>query len=268
MLPMDADEPHDEQRAPDGTLWWELSFWPGSKREFGQEPKLGAWIWFHKGVGETFTMRELRTALGPEIVGESEHLNRRLRKLREFEWIIQSYKDDRTLPQDTYRLEVKGRRLWLQEERKRSNGAPKFSQRTRRIVLDRDGSRCKVCGVGDGESYPGEPGSKAKLTIGHRVPQERLRSRGAADDIDNWRTECARCNETVRNELPDPEQYDEVAAEIKQLRKADLALLLSWLRTGERSRSKLDRAYDRARKLSHSENEKLIGYVEKLLGRN
>ncbi|WP_225860636.1 HNH endonuclease [Streptomyces triticiradicis] len=268
MLPIDADEPHDEQRAPDGTLWWELSFWPGTKRDFGQEPKLGAWLWFHKEVSETFTMRELRTALGSEIAGESEQLNRRLRKLREFEWIILSYKDDRTLPQDTYRLEAKGRRLWLRKERKGSQDTPRPSQRTRRIVLDRDDSRCKVCGVGGGESYPGESNSKAKLTIGHRVPQERLRSRGAVDDIDNWRTECARCNETVRNELPDPEQYDEVAAEIKQLRKTDLEMLLSWLRTGERSRSKLDRAHDRARKLPHSENEKLIDYIEKLLGRN
>ncbi|MET7694169.1 HNH endonuclease signature motif containing protein [Streptomyces sp. NPDC005483] len=211
-------------------------------------------------------MRELRLALGPDVADNSEHLNRRLRKLREFDWIIPSYKDDRTLPQDTYRLEAKGRRLWLATERKRANAGPKFSQRTRRIVLDRDGHRCKVCGVGAGESYPGEPGSKAKLTIGHRVPQERLRARGAADDIDNWRTECARCNETVRNELPDPEQYDEVTAEIKQLRKADLTLLLNWLRTGERSRSKLDRAYDRARQLSHAEHATLIAYVEKLLG--
>ncbi|URN14550.1 hypothetical protein LUW77_21870 [Streptomyces radiopugnans] len=70
----------------------------------------------------------------------------------------------------------------------------------------------------------------------------------------------------MRNEIPDPERYDEVAAEIKQLRKADLTLLLNWLRTGERSRSKLDHAYDRARQLSHSEYTQLTEYVEKLLG--
>ncbi|WP_225447602.1 HNH endonuclease [Streptacidiphilus sp. PB12-B1b] len=210
-------------------------------------------------------MRELRSALGSDLEGSSEHLNRRLRELRDAGWEIPSNKDDRQLPPDTYRVEVKGAKLWIDEERA-AQQAFRPSQRVRRIVLDRDGSRCRVCGIGVGESYPGEPNAKARLTIGHRVPQERLRSRGAADDIDNWRTECSRCNETVRNELPDPEQYDEVVAEIRQLRTAELRQLSSWMQSGERSRSRLDQAYDRARNLSHNEREQLMSYLQRTLG--
>jgi hypothetical protein len=255
----------DSSRAPDGTLWWKLSHRPGSNKPFGQVPRIAAYLWFRKELEDTFTMRELRSELGADLIGSSEHLNRRLRELRDAGWQIDSNKDDRQLPLDVYRVQVKGARLWIDSER---NELQVFrpSQRVRRIVLDRDGSRCRVCGIGVGESYPGEPNSKARLTIGHRVPQERLRARQAADDIDNWRTECSRCNETVRNEMPDPEQYDEVEAEVKQLKTADLRQLLNWMRSGERTRSRLDHAYDRARNLSHNEREQLITYIANMLG--
>ncbi|MFF7675686.1 HNH endonuclease [Actinacidiphila glaucinigra] len=258
-MPVDTSE-HDESRAPNGTYWWELTHRPGSNKPFGQTARIAAWIWFHKDVGETFTMNELRDALGPDIVGKSEHLNRRFRTLREVGWVLPSNKDDGSLRPDTYRVQVKGVRYWLDEERK-AHKPFRPSARTRRIVIERDGGRCVVCGVAAGEPYPGEPDSKARLTIGHRVPQERLRARGAADNIDNWRTECAQCNETVRDELPDPDQYDEVLAQVRRLNKESKTVLLDWLQRGERTRSNLDRAYDRARILTHNERADLIKYL-------
>ncbi|MER6302748.1 HNH endonuclease signature motif containing protein [Kitasatospora sp. NPDC001539] len=264
-MSMDANE-HDESLSPDGTPWWELSYEPGSTRKrFGQERRLAAWLWFEKEVGDTFTMREIRAALGPDIADDSEHLNRRLRELRKADWVIPSHRNDSQLPRDTYRLEVKGGRLWIAgEKQKYKKFAP--SDRVRRYVLERDGSRCTICGVGVGEEYPGEPGVKARLTIGHRVPQERLNSRGAMDDMDNWRAECSRCNETVRDEMPDPEQYDEVVAGLKRLNANESKDLLHWLRKGERPRSRLDQAYDRARRLSHVERHALIGLLAKRVG--
>ncbi|MCX4423900.1 HNH endonuclease [Streptomyces mirabilis] len=264
-MPVDASE-HDESRAPDGTPWWELSIRPGTKKQrFGQECRLAAWLWFKKNVGDTFTMRELRAALGPDIAETSEHLNRRLRELRKCDWVIPSQRNDATLAQDEYRLETKGGRLWIDSERaKYEKFAP--SARVRRFVMDRDGSRCKICGAGVDEEYPGEPGTKVRLTIGHLVPQERLRSRGVRDDMDNWRVECSRCNETVRDEAPDPEQYDEVLAGLKRLTSNEARELLAWMRKGERPRSKVDQAYDRARKLPHSDREALVDHLAKRVG--
>ncbi|MER7955176.1 HNH endonuclease [Streptomyces sp. NPDC096030] len=262
---LDASE-HDESKSPDGTPWWELSIQPGTqKKRFGQERRLAAWLWFKKNVGETFTMRELRAALGPDIAETSEHLNRRLRELRKCDWVIPSQRDDATLARDEYRLEAKGGRLWIDSERaKYERFAP--SDRIRRFVMDRDGSRCKVCGAGVDEEYPGEPGKKVRLTIGHLVPQERLRSRDARDDMDNWRVECSRCNETVRDEVPDPERYDEVMAGLKRLTRDEAGQLLNWMRKGERPRSKVDQAYDRARKLPQADRTALLEHLAKRIG--
>ncbi|MFA7753901.1 HNH endonuclease [Streptomyces sp. NRRL B-2790] len=205
-------------------------------------------------------MNELRDALGPDIIGRSEHLNRRLRTLRAAGWAIPSYKDDASLRPDEYRLQTKGARYWLDDDRQAyKRFAP--SARARREVIDRDGRRCVVCGIAAGESYPGEPSNKARLTIGHRVPQERLRTRGAADDINNWRTECARCNEPMRDELPDPRRYDEVLAQVRRMSRGSKGTLLLWLRQGERTRSELDRVYDLARTLTHNEQQDLAAYL-------
>ncbi|MFJ3508406.1 HNH endonuclease [Streptomyces luteogriseus] len=247
--------------APNGTPWWELTVHPGTNKRFGQERRLSAWLWFNKRIGETFTMNELRDALGPNIVGTSEHLNRRLRTLREVGWAIPSYKDDGSLKPDEYRLQSRGARYWLDEDRKAYKRF-KASARIRRKVMDRDGWRCVICGIASNESYPGEPDEAARLTVGHRVPQERLRARGAADNIDNWRTECARCNEPVRDEIPDPHQYDEVLVQVRRLSRGNKQTMLNWLQKGERTRSELDRAYDQVRTLTHNEREHIRTYLQ------
>lgn len=168
MLSNHERSARDESRAPDGTLWWNLEVWPGTRKKFGGEPRICAWLWFNKEIGDTFTMRELRDNLGRIVPEEAEHFNRRLRTLRACEWQIPSNGHDPSIPVGVYRLDRKGERIWLKEESRRKNT---ISQRDRRLVFDRDGSRCKVCGVGNGESYPGEPGTKAQLTIGHRIPR-------------------------------------------------------------------------------------------------
>ncbi|MFJ1971856.1 HNH endonuclease [Streptomyces sp. NPDC087903] len=265
-MPVDTSE-NDESRAPDGTPWWELSIQPGTKaKRFGQERRLAAWLWFSKSVGDTFTMRELRAALGPDIAEDAEHLNRRLRELRKCDWAIPSQRSDGTLAPDEYRLQRKGARLWLDGERAKHNRfAP--SLRIRRLVMDQDGSRCRICGLGADDTYP-EDGERVRLTIGHLVPQERLTSRGARDDLSNWRTECSRCNETVRDEIPDPERLDEVLAGLKRLTGNEARELLSWVRKGERPRSRVDQAYDRARRLSEPDRAAVIEHLAKRVGEN
>lgn len=248
----------DSATGPNGVEWWKPECLVGN-RKLGAERRIAAFLWFKLNVGDLFTMKLLRDELGDgEGAEAAEQLNRRLRSLRKDEWVLSSIKDDRTLPVDAYRLEKKGKKIWLGESR--INNA--ISQRTRRLVFERDGSRCVVCGIAGGEPYPGEPDSRAKLTVGHRLAQERSGSM----DLENLRTECARCNEPLRHELRNPESLDEVLAEIRILRKSDLQLLLEWMQTGVRSRSKLDRVYDRARMLSPAERMQLITALESMLG--
>ena len=73
----------EEAYAPDGTLWWELDYWPGTRRDFGVERKLATWLTFNPRIGQVLTMRELRAALGGAAPNDDEHFNRRLRSLRQ-----------------------------------------------------------------------------------------------------------------------------------------------------------------------------------------
>lgn len=235
-----------------GVLWWEA--------EIGAERKIAAWLFFNRKEGETFTMPDLRAALGDGVVpNAAEHLNRRLRSLRPDGWVIPSNKDDRTLPVGTYRVERKG---WHpgQGQRPAKGGV---SDAIRRKVFDRDGRRCVVCGVGSREPYPDLPNKLAVLTIGHRIPQA---MGGSSRDPDNLQVECKRCNEPVRGDLGRPETSEQLLLEVRNLKTAEIQTLLLWLRQGYRGRNKVDVLFDRARMLSAGERASLTDQLAAHLG--
>lgn len=238
--------------APGGsTLWWELEHWPGMKRRFGAERKLAAWLMFNLEIGEIFTMRHLRAELGDGVIpNDDEHLNRRLRQLRKNGWDVPTQKDDGSLSVGEYRLTAVG---WSPSDGRRP-ATNQVSQAVRRIVFERDARRCVVCNVGKGEPYPGEPGTRAVITIGHRFPD----ARNGSADADNLQTECQRCNEPIREVLPNPETLDELLPSILKLPKKDAQTLFTWLSNGYRRRDSIDQLFDRARKLSRTEHASLI----------
>ena len=158
-----------------------------------------------------------------------------------------------------YRLDKIG---WHPAKGPRPNDPSKFSNATRVKVLKRDGSRCVICGVGDGEPYPDNPDRKAVMTVGHRIAGQ-FQGTGS---LDNLQTECAICNESIRAGGGIPETYDQVLYAVQGLKKAEKAVLLEWLATGRRSRSALDEVFDRARKLSHPDRDALIADLRKVLG--
>lgn len=239
-----------EAYAPDGVLWWGTHV--GRKRDVGAELKICAWLAFNRPVGSTFTMRELRAALGSEVANDDEHLNRRLRQLRSRDgWVIPSNKDDGSIPVGTYRIDAVGWHPGLATARATNTA---ISQAVRRRVFERDGSRCRVCNVGSGEEYPGEPGSTAVMTVGHIVANDHG---GSSSDLNNLQTECKRCNEPVRQEIRVPKTLREVLPELTHLKRVEKEKILSWLRAGQRSRDRLDVIYDEARRLSPTERAQL-----------
>jgi 5-methylcytosine-specific restriction endonuclease McrA len=140
-----------------------------------------------------------------------------------------------------------------------------ISQNMRRRVMDRDGRRCVVCFIGRGEPYPGEPGSTAILTIGHRVPEHRD---SGVRSLDELQTECSRCNETVRDELQDPVTLPEVMPDLKRLNRVERGELLKWVFAGHRLRSRLDEVYDRVRMLTPDEQRTFTDELRSMLGRS
>lgn len=97
--------------------------------------------------------------------------------------------------------------------------------------------------------------NRVRVTIGHRVPQERLRARGAGDAVDNWRTECARHNEPVRDATP-------TGLGAWTGRRTALFSASS----GGTPRSEPDRVYDQVCVLAHDERDESIAYSQKNLG--
>lgn len=249
-----------EAYAPNGELWWMLKEWPNRKQNYGDERKIAAWLAFNKKIGERFTLPELRDALGDGLVkNDAEHLSRRLRSLRKDGWVAPSGKHDPSVGPMGYRLDKIG---WHPAAGKRPKDPSGFSNATRVKVLKRDGSRCVICGVGDGEPYPDFPDRKATMTVGHRIAGQ-FQGTGS---LDNLQTECAVCNESIRAGGGIPETYEEVLYAVQELKKAEKVILLEWLATGRRSRSALDQVFDRARKLSHPQKKSLITELQRTLG--
>jgi hypothetical protein len=256
----DPSETYPESAfAPDGTLWWQLDFAPGTRRRFGDEQKLAAWLAFNVELGETFTMKELRQALGEVVPNHAEHLNRRLRNLRPDGWSIPSNRDDGSLNPDEYRLAAIG---WHPGEGRDRPPRATVSLRVQRRVFERDGRRCVICGLGSDEFY--EDGSRVSLTVGHRYPNAR---RGAADE-NNLQTECRRCNEPVRDELAATETLEDVLPELRLMGREAKSKLESWLLEGRRVRDRTDEIYDRLRRLSSADREAALDALGAMLDRN
>ena len=97
-----------------------------------------------------------------------------------------------------------------------------------------------MCFVGAGEEYPNEPGSRARMTVGH------LRANALAGSVDllNLRTECARCNETVRDEFSVGEGTDVIWPKVRRLSKSDKTTLLIWLDQGIRPSTEVAMIFD------------------------
>lgn len=260
MTPPSADLPTNAYRTDGEPLWSPLPL-PGGKRRLGDEPRIAAWLAFTHGVGGVFTMRELRRALGGDAApNDAEHLNRRLRNLRtKWDWQIDSARDDGSLRTDQYRVVTVG---WYpgSPQPKPVNDAP--SDKTRRLVFERDQHTCVVCGATAGEPYDDLPDRRVRMTLGHRTPGARLTRAATVDDL---QAECSRCNEVVRDQVFDPVTLPQILPMVRALSRRDKQSLLDWLRSGARAKSDAERAYQFARRLSASEQDRLRDVLETTL---
>ena len=246
--------------APNGQLWWQPSSRDENNHPLGVERRLAAWLAFNKQVGDTFTTKEVRVALGErEKPNADEHFQRRLRQLRKDGWDIPSTKYDASLKAGQYRVDKIGWHPAIGERPKRVSFV---SATDRAAVFKRDGSRCQVCGVGAGEPYPGEPDTKAVMTVGHVLSQ----NFGGVGKIANLRTECSRCNEPIRSEGGKPESSEEVVTAARGLRTADRRRLYQWITAGHRIWEPIDEVYDRFRRLTPGDREVAAAEIAKAAG--
>lgn len=145
--------------------------------------KAGIKAFLLANLGKVVTSDQIHKASG----GQGQY-GRRLRELREDEgWKILSSKDKARLKPDEYLLEEKP------PEKSPYKFSRKVSKRVRTAVLQRNGYRCKMCGVtSDGTMDNDRP---AQLHIDH----VKSRAHGGTDDMDNLRVLCSLCNEGAKH---------------------------------------------------------------------
>lgn len=226
MYPSGVRLRHDESMAlPD----WNIFPGGGTKRA-------ALWLLAEVGEGGTFTKSQLRAA----FPGESQ-IDRRVRDLRDEGWVIHTNREDVSLLQEEQRLVSAGGRVW--EEGYESVKARMPSAKERQAIFVRDNYACSLCGITGGEQYPGDPLSRAKLTV--------ARVEGPGD---SWRlsTVCELCRRGGA-QLP---VGDDVRALVANLDVAQRSRLAGWVRQGRRGLTPEERAWANFRRLpSESRDE-------------
>jgi hypothetical protein len=250
--------------APTGEPWWTVTVRPGAKKaKFGAERRIAAWLAYHKSVGDTFTTTELRAELGEDdIPNNQEHFQRRLRELRKDGWAIPSVKYDRNLEVGFYRVDEVGWHPGLGTARPKKQSAVKAT--TARKVLDRDGHRCRSCGVGNGEPHPRNNKRPAVMTVGH----VKAGIFGGPGDLSNLRTECTICNEPLRSDAVEPASIDEMTSAMRNLRTPELQDIVRWIESGHRVRSRADEFYDNFRAMAPGDQDHIAAALMAMVKRS
>ncbi|MEV6818907.1 HNH endonuclease signature motif containing protein [Nocardiopsis dassonvillei] len=207
-------------------------------QSLGGRIRVALWLYEQVGEGQRFRKQAMREAI-PGV----EQIDRRMRDLRPAGWIIKTYRDMASLSPNELFLEKIGSPVW--EPGKRSEGLRSVSGRLRRFVMDRDHHRCVRCGIASGEEYPGDPGSRARLTVGHI----NAHAYGSGAEPENLVTECARCNETAKQFTPAQFTADQVRDQIRELPRREKTRLLSWMAVDRRPMSETERVWAYYRQL-------------------
>jgi len=214
------------------------------------------WLATEVGVGNKFRKADLR-----RVIGDREQVDRRMRDLRQkFGWVILNYRDRPDLAPEEHLLVSVGDRVW--EGGFRAPRGDAVSAAVRRHVFDRDGNRCVVCGIAAGEEYPTLPGVRARLTLGHLVPK----GRKGWNDPDNFRTECAICNEPARHLTDAPVDIGLLKARTRELSRADKRRLAEWVRNERRAFPEVERLWIQWRQLPAAHRDEVRQLLEELTG--
>jgi len=214
------------------------------------------WLATEVGEGKTFTKQQLRDAF-PGV----EQIDRRMRDLRPYGWVIHDYKQNDNLKPNELQLVKIGARVWIPEERAQ-NQVSTISARVRAEAFARDNHQCTRCGIAAGEPFDENPAVVARLTAAHIYPG--MHSEGEVS-VDEVVTACQICNEPLRQHTANYLNGEQVWEKIKDLGVADKQKLRQWIELGRRPQSQLDRIWAQYRQLPGVEREDVLARLRKLL---
>lgn len=221
----------------------------------GSMVRAAAWLAAVVGEGGIFTKEQLREAI-PNVA----QIDRRVRDLRDYGWVIEESRMGRDLDTNEQRLVTIGVPVWDPEARRAATPMA-ISARVREEVFFRDGHACVRCGIAAGEAFDDAPHIRARLTAGHLYPSS-LGGRATASDLV---TTCQRCNESIQQSTHNYLNAQQVMVRIQSLGKPDRARLLRRMESNMREPDRVDNAWREFRQLPGVEREAVKAALKKLL---
>lgn len=193
----------------------------------GTMKRTALWLVQVIGEGNAFTKSQLRDAF-PDVA----QIDRRMRDLRDFGWKINTSREDISLDANEQRFIERGVPVWEPGKATRS-GPAVVTASQRREILARDGHKCRSCGIGPGELYPGTE-SSSQLDIARRPV------RAAGGTQVQLVTECNRCRVGSRELVADLEDVLTRGAKLPMIEKRMLA---GWIEQDARTFSAVEQLW-------------------------
>lgn len=210
--------------------------WNDPSLKAGTMIKGALWLLQQVGEGNRFTKEQLREAL-PGV----SQVDRRIRDLRVFGWVILTNTEDATLAAGDQRFVKAGVPVWDPEARRAAAPQKAVSAKEKKVVMARDHYMCTSCGISGGEEYLDDSNQTAVLSV---TRQEVVMPDGELEI--QLTTECKRCRAGAGD---GPVRVDDVLAAVRELDQADRARLLRWMNRGRRGSTALERAWNSYRRL-------------------
>ncbi|MEV0093385.1 HNH endonuclease [Streptomyces sp. NPDC050738] len=203
------------------------------------------WLLQVVGIGNVFTKGQLREAF-PDMA----QIDRRIRDLRDWGWVIDTSREDASLEQSEQRFVKPGIGVWDPAERKKRARATSASRR--QTMAASAGVTCEVCGRA-ADSLP--QGSRIHVT--HRTAL----ADGGRDDFLNRRSLCSDCQAAGES----GDGASELATRASALSIRERTRLLTWITMGERPRTPVEDIWARYQQLSSVDQQQLARHLALLL---
>ncbi|TMR11644.1 HNH endonuclease [Nonomuraea turkmeniaca] len=222
---------------------------PGNSRDrpdwrnesLGTMKRIALWLVDVVGEGNTFTKQQLHKA-----IPGTPQLDRRLRDLRVYGWVIDSDRSRPSLGPAELLFTKAGEPVW-EPGATRSLTRRLLTPHIRDEVLSRDGFACVNCGLAVVEG-PIEAPVEAILELAHITPL----AAGGSSTPDNLITLCANCHKLLDSSTQSF-SADDVWTQIEKLSAHDRTRLLAWMAMDRKPSSPAEKAWALYRRLSHDQ---------------
>jgi hypothetical protein len=205
-----------------------LPSWRNEK--LGSMVRGALWLESEVGEGNTFTKARLRADF-PNL----SQIDRRLRDLRNYGWMIHTSRDDPTLEQQEQRYVAKGAEVWIPGQAKTPKHKSSITAAQRAKVMRGDNFLCRSCGIASGEEY-GDGVEQSQLNVARR----KVVLPGGEIDY-QMVTECRRCG---AGGGADREVDLEAMLElVEALAPMERRIFAGWIAADQRSLSPIDKVW-------------------------